>query len=125
MLQMINARNKVFYIILFSFFYAVFIIVGLVFMGRLNYYTILYTLEGDYIVDAEVSFGMNFLGGFINWSDLNTHIPFFEDNILLLSIVIYYAYVFSYVIILIGWILFSLSSAKKKKKLAISISFFI
>ncbi len=122
---MINLRNKVFYIIIFCFSYAVFIIVGLGLMSRLNYYTIFYTLKGDDIVDKEVSFGMNFLGSFINWSDSNTYILFFEDSFLLLSNFIYYAYVFSHVIILIGWILFTLSSAKKKKKLAISISFFI
>lgn len=122
---MINARNKVLYTIILSFSYAIFIIVGLVLMGRLNYYSILYTLKGDIVVDKEVSFGMNFLGGFINWSDSNVYIPFFEDNFLYLSIIISYAYFFSHMIILIGWILFSLSSAKKIRKLAISISFFI
>lgn len=99
--------------------------VGLGLMSRLNYYTILYTLNGDYIFDKEVSFGMNFIGGFINWSDLNTPIRFFEDDLLLLSNIIYFAYASSHVIILICWILLSLSSDKKIKKLASSISFSI
>ncbi|MBA7516956.1 hypothetical protein ES705_09006 [subsurface metagenome] len=122
---MINARNKVLYTIIFSFSYVIFVIVGLRFMAKTNYYSILYTLKGDYVVDKEVSFGMNFLGGFINWSDLNTYIPFFEDNFLILSNIISYTYFFSHWIILIGWILFFLSSDKKIKKLASRISFFI
>ena len=122
---MINSRNKIFYIIILCFSYAIFFIFGLIFMFSLNYYTILYTLKGDYIVDKEVFFGMNFLGGFINWSDSNTYITFFEDDLLSLSNIIYYTYMLSYLIILIGWIVFSLPSDKKIKKLASSISFSI
>ncbi len=122
---MINSRNKIFYIIILCFSYAIFFIFGLIFMFSLNYYTILYTLKGDYIVDKEVFFGMNFLGGFINWSDSNTYITFFEDDLLSLSNIIYYTHMFSYIIILIGWILFSLSNDKKIKKLASVISFSI
>ena len=122
---MINARNKILLIIIFSFFYVLFILVGLVFMSKLNYYTINYTLKGEIIVDEEVSFGMNFLGKFVSWSNSDTIVPFFKDNLLFLSNIIFFAYVFSHIIVLIGWILFSFSSNKKIKKNAIIISFLI
>ncbi|HEC37230.1 hypothetical protein LCGC14_0578630 [marine sediment metagenome] len=122
---MINGRNKVLLIIIFSFVYVLFILVGLVLMSKLNYYTIHYTLKGEIIIDEEVSFGMNFLGRFVNWSNLDTYVPFFEDNFLFLFTLIFFAYFFSHIIVLIGWILFSFSSNRTVKKNASIISFFI
>jgi len=74
---------------IFGFFYVIFVLVGLVIMSNLNYYSIHYTLSGDIIVDEEVFFGMNFLGDFINWSNSSTLVPFLKDNFFFLSIIIF------------------------------------
>ncbi len=122
---MLNVRNKVIFVIFLIFSFVLIIYFGLGSMSSLSYYTILYTMTGTSIVDKEVSFGMNFLGGFINFSEENANIPFFEDDFLFISIFISYANIIVYLLILIGWIIFSISSNMKKKKRVISIFFFI